>query len=147
MGRRKVLHLPRLCPICGQEFTPTDSRRDICYKQACIDARSQEYNLKKSERRRKLKAAGTWKEHIKSVRGTGKGRKGMPHAKTRKCLGWCGNTFPVPPGTDKHFCLECECKRQALIEDFDESALGLATNEPGDIIKHDKEWYRGRGLY
>lgn len=136
------MHLPRICPICGQEYIPQNASRAICYEQSCIDTRSQEYNRTKMDKRRVLKREGKWKEHVVGVKGTGKGRKGRPNTNTRKCLGWCGNDFPVPPGTDVHFCLDCERKRTALLEDFDESALGIGTNELGDVVHVDRGWSR-----
>ena len=146
MGRGRVSHPPRLCQICEQEFTPEDARRTICYKEACVTARSQGYNQKKMEKRRVLKETGAWKTHAKKVAGTGRGRKGKPHENIRRCLGWCGKDFSVPPGTDVHFCLTCERRRADRIENLDESALGIGVSELGDIIETDRAWKRPRFL-
>ena len=138
---------PKTCPECKGVFTPLNRSREVCYKQECVDSRSQKYNLAKMEKRQAMKAAGEWEEHVKQVKGTGRGRRGKEHSNTRICLG-CDTEFRVQPDTDYHLCDKCHRRNEFLVAEYDESVLGIT---PGDLtgitaLKRDRFHPARKGL-
>jgi len=126
----------KICEECGEQFTPKDPRRVICYDPCCIEARRKRWSRAAVDRRSQMKAGGEWKQHTRKVKGigTGNSRRAMT-GKFRICLSCC-NSFEVPEGTDFHICLACHTINNHKLDEFSEGALGLKDSpirEPGSL--------------
>jgi hypothetical protein len=119
-----------VCSECGNEFTPHkfSARRTFCYRQKCIDAVERRRNQTKIDRVSQLRRKKDWSEHVRQVKGIGKGNAWKVKTDLfRTCLK-CGKRFEVPIDTDWHICPGCQVKNARLREECNDGALGLYSN-------------------